>query len=222
MQATSTIPIVFTAAAEPVEMGLVASLARPGGNVTGQAIMSAQVSAKWIEILTEIAPRARKFAFLGQASNQAIVAVFRSMQETASAHNFSVRLMEAIDPGAVDRAFKVMVAEKFDGFMVASAPVLLPHRQQIVDLAVRHRLLAVYARNEYVTAGGLLSYAQDRNAMFLRTADYVHRILQGAKPSNLPVEQPTKFELVINMKTAKAMGLTIPQTVLIRADQVIQ
>lgn len=222
MQATSAIPIVFTAVSEPVETGLVASLARPGGNVTGLAIMSAQISAKWIEILTEIAPGARHFAFLGQASNQAVAAVFRSMQETARERNFFVRLMEATDPGAVDRAFELMVAEKFDGFMVASTPVLLPHRQQIVELAARHRLPAVYARNEYVTAGGLLSYAPDGNALFRRAADYVDRILRGAKASNVPVEQPTKFELVVNLKTAKALGISISQSILLRADRVIE
>ena len=222
MQATSAIPIVFAAVGAPVETGLVAGLARPGGNVTGLTIMSAEISAKWIEILTVIAPGARKFAFLGQASNQAVAAVFRSMQETARERNFFVQLMEATDPGAVDRAFELMVAEKFDGFMVASAPILLPHRQQIVDLAVRHRLPAVYSRDEYVTAGGLLSYAPDGNALFRRAADYVDRILRGAKVANLPVEQPTKFELVVNLKTAKALGISISQSILLRADRVIE
>ncbi|OGA38970.1 MAG: hypothetical protein A3G28_06730 [Betaproteobacteria bacterium RIFCSPLOWO2_12_FULL_68_19] len=222
MQATSTVPIVFVGIAEPVETGLVASLARPGGNVTGQAIVSAELSAKWIELLLEIEPNVRKLAYLGQAANQAVMAVYRSMQQTANARKLFVRLLEATNPQEIDRAFEVMRKEDFDAFICAAAPVILPYRQQIVDLAARQRLPSAYARSEYVAAGGLLSYAPDRSDMFRRTAKYVHRVLQGAKLAELPVEQPMKFDLVINLKTARGLGITIPQSMLLRADRVIE
>lgn len=222
MQATSTLPIVFVGIAEPVETGLVASLARPGGNVTGQAIVSAELSAKWIELLLEIEPGAKKLAYLGQAANQAVMAVYRSMQRTAHARKLLVRLLEATNPQEIDRAFEIMRKENFDAFICAAAPVILPYRQQIVDLAARQRLPSAFARSEYVAAGGLFSYAPDRSDMFRRTASYVHRVLQGAKLADLPVEQPMKFDLVINLKTARGLGITIPPSILLRADRVIE
>ena len=222
MQATSTVPIVFVGIAEPVETGLVASLARPGANVTGQAIVSAELSGKWIELLLELAPKAKKIAYLGQAANQGVMVVYRSMQQATQARSISVRLLEATDSHEIDRAFEVMRNEDFDAFICAAAPVILPYRQKIVELAARQRLPAAYARSEYVAAGGLLSYAPDRSDMFRRTANHVHRVLQGAKPADLPVEQPVKFDLVLNLKTAKAIGIKIPQSVLLGADRVIE
>ena len=221
-RATSVLPIVFIGAAEPVDTGLVASLARPGGNVTGTAIVSAEMSGKWMEILKEISPGARKFAFLGQASNPGLAVVFRSMQAAAASLDSSAQLLEATDSAQVDQAFAVMVAEKFDAFMVASAPVILPHSRQIVELAARHRLPGLYARDEYIAEGGLLSYTPDRDAYFRRAAEYVHRIFQGTRPADLPVERPTKFYLVINLKVARALDLKIPQSILLRADRVIE
>jgi putative ABC transport system substrate-binding protein len=221
MRATSTIPIIFNGAGAPVEAGLVGSLARPAANVTGISIMSTDLSAKWLDMLAEIVPRAKRFAFLGQSSNPAYRAVSRSLHDVATSRNATVRLLEATSSDEIDRAFEVMVMEKIDAFMVAAIPVILPHRRQIIDLAARHRLAAVYARYEYVEDGGLLSLSPDRTALYRRTADYVQRILQGARPSELPVEQPTKFELVVNLKTAKALGLDIPQTLLLRADRTI-
>ena len=221
MQATSHIPIVFNGAGAPVQSGLVRSLARPGTNVTGISIMSADLSTKWLDMLTETVPAAKKFAFLGQSSSAAFGAVSQSLVDVATTRKLTVRLLEATRSREIDRAFEVMVTEKIGAFMVAAAPVILPHRQQIVELAARHRLPAVYARDEYVVAGGLLSLSPDRAVIYRRTADYVQRILQGAKPGEMPVEQPTKFELVINLKTAKALGLTIPQAVLLRANRTI-
>ncbi len=221
-KATSILPIVFIGSAEPVETGLVASLARPGGNVTGTAIISAEMSGKWIELLIELSPGAGKFAFLGQATNPGIVVVFRSMQAAASSVGSSARLLEATNPTEVDQAFAVMVAEKFDAFMVASAPVILPQSRQIVELAAHHRLPGLYARDEYLAVGGLLSYSPDRNAYFRRSAEYVHRIVQGTKPADLPVERPTKLDLVINLRAARALGLKISQSILLRADRVIE
>ena len=222
LRATSTIPIVFTSSADPVKTGMVASLARPGGNVTGQSSMYTVISAKWIEMLLELVPGAKQIAFLGLTSNEAIRINFRSMQEVARPRGVAVRLLEAGTPGAIERAFEVMVAEKFDGFMVAAAASLLANRRQIVELAARHRLPATYARDEYVAAGGLLSLGTDADHQYRRAAEYVHRILQGAKPADLPVEQPTKFELVVNLKTARALGLKIPQSILLRTDRVIE
>jgi ABC-type uncharacterized transport system substrate-binding protein len=222
MKATSTIPIVMTGSADPVGSGLVSSLARPGGNVTGQSMAITDISAKWIEILTELAPRAKEFGFLGDSGNTAIVAVHRSIQRVAGPRGVSVRMFEAVSPGEVDAAFEVMVRANYGGFMVAASTVLAPRSQQIVERALQARLPAVYAREEYVEAGGLMSYITDRKALFRRAADYVHRIVQGAKPSELPVEQVSNFRLAVNLKTARAMGLTLPQSILIRADRVVE
>ena len=180
------------------------------------------ISAKWIEMLLELVPSAKQIAFLGITSNKAIKINFQSMQEVARPRGVAVRLLEAGTPGAIKRAFEVMVAEKFDGFMVAAPAQLLANRRQLVELAARHRLPAAYARDEYVAAGGLLSLGIDADHQYRRAAEYVNRILQGAKPADLPVEQPTKFELVVNLKTARALGRKIPQTILVRADRVIE
>jgi len=222
MKATPTIPIVFIGAGDPVESGLVASLARPGGNVTGTTNLSSELSGKWLEILIAIKPGAKKFAFLGQTNNRGFVSVLRSTQSAANALGVSLQPLDATSPGEVDQAFALMRAESFDGFIVASTPVILPQRKQIVALAARHRLPALYALDEYVEAGGLLCYAPDRNAYYRRSAEYVQRILQGARPSDLPVEEPSKFELVINLRTAKALGLRMPQSLLVRANRVIE
>jgi putative ABC transport system substrate-binding protein len=222
MRATSTIPIVFFAAGDPLGSGLVKNLSRPGGNATGQSIMSEETSAKWMELLAEVVPGARRFAFLGQASNTGIAAVFARMREAAASRAYSVRLLEATAPQEVDRAFAQMVEEKTDAFMVASAPVVLRQRKRIIEAALQHRLPGLYARTEYVVAGGLLSYSVDRVALVRRTADQVHLVLQGANPGSVPVEQPTTFVLTVNLKTARAMGLEIPQSILLRADRVIE
>jgi len=221
MGATSSIPIVFITG-DPVGAGLVSNLARPGSNATGQSIMSVDLSAKWIELLTEIAPKARKFAFFGEAGNRNTMAVYRSMQGAAEARGFSTAMLEATHLDDVERAFERMVAEKFDAFAVAASPTILRHRHRIVDLAARHRIPATYAREEYVTAGGLVSYAPDRHAMFRVMADQVHRILQGEHPRDMPIQQPTKFHLTINLRTARALGLDVPSSILLRADRIIE
>ena len=222
MKATSSIPILMSGVGDPVKLGLVASLARPGGNVTGISIMSAQVAAKWLEMLLEIAPGAKKIAYLGQSSNQAIREIYQSLQETGRSRGVAIRLLEAGTPDEIARAFELMVREKFDGFVVSGTPVLLAHRQTIVNLAARHRLPAVYGREEYVAAGGLLSHGNDSAERYRRTADYAHRILQGAKAADLPVEQSSGFRTVVNLATARALGIKIPQSILLRADQVIE
>jgi putative ABC transport system substrate-binding protein len=181
MRATSTIPIVFITG-NPLSAGLVPNLARPGGNATGQSILSDELSTKWLEILTELVPGTKKVAMLGQASNHSIATMFKSLQGAAASHDISVRLLEATQPNEVDSAFQTMVRENFDGFLVVAAPNVLRHRRQIVDLAARYRLLGVYARDEYVAVGGLLSYAPDRVAMFRNMAEQVQRVLRGGGP----------------------------------------
>ena len=222
IKATSSIPIVFTGVGDPVKSGLIASLARPGGNVTGQSIMSTQLVAKWLEMLLEIAPGAKKIAYLGQSSNPLTKEVIQSLQQAGHSRGVAIRLLEASTPDAIARAFELMVREKFDGFIVAPTPVLFAHRKTIVDLAARQRLPAVYGREEYVAAGGLLSYGRDVVAEYRRAADFVRRILQGAKPADLPVEQSTSFRTVVNLATARALGIKIPQSILLRADRVIE
>ena len=222
MKATSSIPIVFASAGNPVKSGLVASLARPGGNVTGLANMATQTMAKGLEMLLEIAPRAKKIAYLGQSSNPLTKEVVQSVQEAGHSRGVAIRLLEASTPDAIARAFELMVREKFDGFVVAPTPVLFAHRKTILDLATRHRLPAVYGREEYVAPGGLLSYGRDVIAEYRRAADFVHRILQGAKPADLPVEQSASFRTVVNLATARALGIKIPQSILLRADRVIE
>jgi putative ABC transport system substrate-binding protein len=222
MKVTKRIPIVFTTTGDAVATGMVASLARPGGNVTGQSSMYSVISAKWIQLLVELVPAAKRIAFLGPTSNQAIQANFRSMQATARSLGITVQLLDASSPEAIASAFETMAAQKFDGFMVAAVGQLLASRQQIVELAARHRLPAIYAREEFVEAGGLLSFGISVVERFRGAAEVVDRILRGAKPAEMPVEQPTKFELVINLKTARALGLKIPQSILLRADRVIE
>jgi putative ABC transport system substrate-binding protein len=221
MRATSSIPIVFVTG-DPLGGGLVSNLARPGGNATGQSILSVELSTKWVEILAELVPGTKKIAMLGQASNRSLVAVFRSLQLAAGKRGISARLLEATQPQEIDSAFETMAREGFDAFITASALTVLRHRRQIVNLAARYRLPAVYSRNEYVAAGGLLSYTPDRVAVYRSMADQVQRVLDGANPGDLPVQQPTKFDLIVNLKTAKALGLAIPQSILLRADRVIE
>lgn len=221
MRATSTIPIVFITG-DPLGAGLVSNLARPGGNASGQSIMGGELSTKLLEFLTELVPGTKQVAMLGQANNRSIAAVFRTAHDAAASRGISLRLLEATQPNEVDSAFETMAREHFDGFIGFSTPIVLRHRRQIVDLAARYRLPGVYPRDEYVAAGGLLSYAADRVAIFRRMAEQVERVLKGANPGDLPVQQPRKFILTINLRTAKALGLTFPRSILVLADKVVE
>jgi putative ABC transport system substrate-binding protein len=221
MKATSTIPIVFLTG-DPLGAGLVSNLARPGGNATGQSIMAAEVSTKWLEFLIELVPRTKRVAMLGQANNRTIASVFRSLQSAAKSHDISVRLLEATEPNEVSSAFETMVRDDFDGFIATSTPIVLRNRRQIVDLAAHHRLPGIYPRHEYSAIGGLLSYEAERVKIYRSMAEQVDRVLKGANPGDLPVQQPTKFTLAINLRTAKALGLRVPQSILLLADQVVE
>ena len=220
-QATSVIPIVFTLAADPVGSGLVASLSRPGGNVTGISTLHTDSAGKRLELLREIVPHLRRLAIMTNGSNAGTALEMRLLEGMArrldlEAATVDIRRADDIAP-ALD-ALKGRV----DGLIVVADAFLNTHRNRINALALGARLPTIYGYREPVEAGALLSYGPDYLDLFRRVADYVDKILRGAKPAELPVEQPSKLELVINMKTAKALGLTIPQSVLVRADEIIQ
>jgi putative tryptophan/tyrosine transport system substrate-binding protein len=220
---TRTIPIVMTAVGDPVRMGLVTSLARPGGNVTGVSFdVSLEVFAKGLELLKESVPKLRRVAILSNPANPAQAVAVGDVTAAARSLGLQLRVLEARGPSAFDGAFAVMANDRVQALLVLTDSVFLIHRARLADLATRYRLPSMYAIKESVEAGGFMSYGPSLVAAFRRAAIFVDKIFKGAKPADLPVEQPTKFELVINLKTAKALGLTIPQSLLLRADQVIE
>jgi putative tryptophan/tyrosine transport system substrate-binding protein len=224
-QATRTIPIVFTAAADPVASGLVTSLARPGGNVTGLSLLSAELVGKRLELLTQAVPGVSRVAVLWQPGGFAERTDRDALKEAgvaARALGVQLQFVEARGPADFDRAFSDMTRARAGALSVLGSAMLFVDRRRLVALAAKNRLPAVYPLRDFVDAGGLMAYGPNIADLYRRAATYVDKILEGAKPADLPVEQPTKFELVINLKIAKALGLTIPQTVLLRADEVIE
>jgi putative ABC transport system substrate-binding protein len=221
-RATSTIPIVMAAIIDPVASGLVTNLARPGGNLTGQSMMSPDLVGKQLELLKEVVPKVSRVALLHNPANPGNAPQAQHGQDAARALGVRLQLLEARGPSEIDSAFAAMTNEQAGAVIVLVDAILQGNRTRITDLAARHRLPAVYGLSEYAEAGGLLAFGPSRLDLFRRAATYVDKILKGAKPADLPVQQPTKFELVINLKTAKALGLTIPPSVLVRADQVIE
>jgi ABC-type uncharacterized transport system substrate-binding protein len=220
--ATRSIPIVFAQAADPVGQGFVASLARPGGNITGFATTEAAISVKWLELLKEIAPRVTRVGIIYDPANPNWAGYLREIE--AKAPSFGVQLSAARVHNAeeIERAVDALAREPNGGLIVVSSPLATAHRDLIIALAARHRMPAVYQFRYYATSGGLASYGVDNIDLFRRAASYVDFILKGAKPSELPVQFPVKFELFINLKTANALGLEIPPTLLARADKVIE
>jgi len=224
-QATKTIPIVFAVAADPVTSGLVTSLARPGGNVTGLSILGPELVGKCLELLKQAVPRVSRVAVLwqpGAAGERTEKDMLKGAEVAARALGVRPQFVEARGPADFDRAFSEMTRARAGALTVLASSMFFNERRRLVDLAAKNRLPAVYPWREGVDAGGLMSYGANLADLNRRAATYVDKILKGAKPADLPVEQPTRFELVINLKTAKALGLTIPQSVLIRADEVIQ
>ena len=221
-QATGTIPIVMAGIIDPVATGFVASLARPGGNITGLSLMAPEMVGKQLEILKEAIPNVTRVAVLGNPANAGTSPQLRHAQEAARTLNVRLQLLEVRGPNEIDGAFAKMIKERVGAVVVLVDAMLINQRARVADLAARHRLPSVYGLMDFVEAGGLIFYGADDASRFRRAAMFVHKILKGAKPADLPVEQPTKFDLVINLKTAKAIGLTIPQSLLQRADQVIQ
>jgi putative ABC transport system substrate-binding protein len=223
--ATGTIPIVFAASADAVGSGLVASLARPGGNITGLSFLGPETVAKCLQLLKEAVPGITRVAVLSHPGNPSEATRKIILKETeAAARALAVRLqfLEARGPDDFERAFSEMARARVGGLTVVTSIMFFSERRRLVELAAKSRLPAVYPWREPVDAGGLLAYGPNLPDLYRRAAGYVDRILKGAKPADMPVEQPTKFELVINLKAAKAIGLTIPQSVLARADAVIE
>jgi ABC-type uncharacterized transport system substrate-binding protein len=222
-QATRTIPIVVANAGDLVGPGHVASLAHPGGNVTG--LLDApgpEMTAKRLQLLKEAIPTATRIAILWNPTNPVKANEFREVQTSARALGIRVQSVQARSAGDLEPAFSAMVSERADALLVLDDAVVVNNRQRIVDLAVKARLPSMHFNNEWAQAGGLMAYGPLESERYRQAAIFVDRILKGAKPADLPIEQPTKFELVINMKTAKALGLTIPPPVLLRADQIIE
>ena len=220
-RATTTIPIVFALADEPVELGLVANVAKPGGNITGLTGLIAELTAKRLELLKEAVPRVTRVAVLwGPYPFSA--AVLREVESASRTLGLTLHEIEVRKPIELDSAFERMTAWRAEALLVLPHPMFVAQRMHIVELAAKHQLPSTYHLKQFVEVGGLMSYAPDVAQMSRRAAVYVDKILKGAKPGDLPVEQPTKFELVINLKTAKALGLKVPQSLLLRADEVIR
>jgi putative tryptophan/tyrosine transport system substrate-binding protein len=224
-QATRTLPIVFIGGDDPITDGLVTSVAQPGGNVTGLSNLSPELVGKRLELLTQVVPGVSRVAVLWQPGGQGERTdkdMLKAADVSARALGVRPQVVEVRGPTDIDRAFSDMTRARAGALTVLGNPMLFNERRRLVDLAAKNRLPTVYGLREFVDAGGLIAYGPDRADMWRRAATYVDKILKGVKPGDLPVEQPTKFELVINLKTAKALGLTIPQSLLQRADQVIE
>jgi putative tryptophan/tyrosine transport system substrate-binding protein len=221
-EATSTIPIVMTQDADPIGTGFVASLARPGGNITGLSTLAPEISGKQLELLKEIVPRLSRVAVLGTSTQPGNAQALKAVELAAGTFGVRLQYLEVLSSKDIETAFRAASKGHAEAVLVLGGPMLNSHRTQIADLAAKNRLPAIYDRREYVEAGGLMSYATSITDLDRRAATYVDKILKGAKPADLPVEQPRKFELIINLKTAKQIGLTIPPNVLVRADRVIK
>ena len=220
--ATRTVPIVFAHAVDPVGGGFVDSLARPGGNATGFVLFEYGMGAKWLELLKEIAPNVRRVAVLRDSAIAAGIGQFGAIQSVAPTLGVELTPVNLHDPGEIERAISAFASSPNGGLIVTAAPLTSVHRDLIVTLAARHKLPAVYYSRYFTAGGGLISYGTDIYDLYRRAAAYIDRVLKGEKPSDLPVQAPIKFETVINMKTAKALGITMPASLLTRADEVIE
>jgi putative ABC transport system substrate-binding protein len=221
-QATSTVPIVFVNVTDPVGGGFVDSLAQPGGNATGFTLFEYSMSGKWLELLKEIAPRVTRVAVLRDPTIASGAGQLGAIQAVAPSFGVELSPLGVRDASEIERAVTAFAHGSNGGLIVTGSPLAAIHRELIIALAARHRLSAVYPFRHFVASGGLISYGPDLVGLFRQAAAYVDRILRGAKPSDLPVQNPTKYELVINLKTAKALGLAVPPTLLARADEVIE
>jgi putative tryptophan/tyrosine transport system substrate-binding protein len=221
-QATKTIPIVFIMVSDPVASGIVASLARPGANITGLSNMLPEMSGKLLELLKEAVPAATRVAVLYDPANAGKLLEFKELQAAAPALGMKLQSLEVHTDKEVDGAIATMTKARLDGLVTFIDAVTNKHRQRIVDFAAKHRVPSIYQTSEFAEAGGLMSYGLNPNEMFRRAAAYVDKILKGTKPADIPVERPIKFQFVINIKTAKQLGLKIPPNMLVRADRVIK
>jgi putative ABC transport system substrate-binding protein len=222
LQATRTVPIAFVQVIDPVGVGFVDSLARPGGNATGFILFEYGLSAKWLELLKQIAPGVTRAAVIRDPALASGIGQFAAIQSVAPSVGVEVSPVNLHDAGEIERAVTAFARGSNGGLIVTVSPLEVVHRNLIITLAARHKLPAVYWERFYVTGGGLISYGPDVADQYRRAAGYVDRILKGEKPADLPVQTPTKYETVLNLKTAKALGLDVPPTVLARADEVIE
>jgi putative ABC transport system substrate-binding protein len=220
--ATSTIPVVFISGSDPVERGLVASFARPGGNLTGLAMMVAELAPKRFELLSEMVPQASIIALLVNPNNVQTDGVIKGVREAARAKAVQLQILKASTEGEIDAAFGTLMQLQADALVVGPDVFLYSRREQLVALAVRYRIPAIHEWRGAVAAGGLVSYGTDITGVFRQLGIYAGKILRGAKPADLPIEQPTRFDLAVNLNTAKALGLTVPPSILARADEVIE
>jgi putative ABC transport system substrate-binding protein len=222
LQVTRTVPIVFAQVPDPVGAGFVDSLSRPGGNATGFTGFEYGISGKWLELLKEIAPNVTRVAVIRDASLTSGTGQFAAIQSAAPSFRVELRPVGVSDAGEIERALSTFAREPNGGLIVTASALAVVHRSLIITLAARHKLPAVYWLRSMVAEGGLTSYGPDNGDLYRRAAGYVDRILKGEKPADLPVQAPTKYELVINLKTAKALGIELPASVLARADEVIE
>ena len=220
--ATSTIPIVFRGGADPVGLGLVASLARPGGNLTGAIAIGNELIAKRLELLSQLVPRARLIAVLVNPKEANAERVIRDVQEAARTKGLQLHVLKASSESDIDAAFASLVQLHAGALVVAADPFLSSRREQLVALASHHAVPSIYAWREFADSGGLISYGASLTSVYRLVGQYAGKVLKGAKPADLPVQQPTTFQLVINLKTAKALGLPVPKSMLTRADEVIE
>ena len=221
-EATSIIPIVMTFDSDPVGSGSVASLARPGGNITGLSTLAPEISGKQLELLKESVPQLSRVAVLGSSVNPGNARVIREVEQAARALSLKLQILDVLDPREIESVFPSVSKDRADAIIVLAGTIIIAQRTRIAEMAINSRLPSIYERREFVEAGGLMSYGVSIIDLDRRAAIYVDKILKGTKPADLPVEQPTKFEFVINLRTAKQIGLTIPPNVLARADKVIR
>ena len=219
---TSTVPIAFVIGDDPVASGLVASLSRPGGNLTGISTLNIELHPKRLELLAELVPRAELIALLVNPTGPQTERIIRQAQETARAMRLQLHVLEASTESEIDAAFEALVQQRAGALVSSSDPFFTSRREQLVTLAARHAVPAIYQWREFTAAGGLISYGPSLSAAYREIGVYVGRILKGEKPADLPVQQSVKVEMVFNLKTAKALGLTVPQSILARADEVIE
>jgi putative tryptophan/tyrosine transport system substrate-binding protein len=221
-EASSTIPIVMAQDNDPIGNGFVATLARPGGNITGLAALDPELSGKRLEFLKELVPGLSRIAVLGDSTIPGYAKVLKETELAAAAHRVQLQYTDIRQPNDIESAIQSAEKQRVNGVLTMTSPMLFSHRAQVAAFAIKHHLPAIYHQSQYVEAGGLMSYGASFTDMDRRAAIYVDKILKGAKPAEMPIEQPTKFELVINLKAAKQIGLTIPPNVLARADKVIK
>jgi putative ABC transport system substrate-binding protein len=216
------VPIVMAQDSDPVGSGFAATLAKPGGNITGLAALAPEMSGKQLALMKEVVPRLSRMAIIGNSTNPGDAQALRETVLAAGSFEVYLRYLDILDPKDIGPVFQSAAKGRADALLVLGNPILNAQRKQVIDLAVKHRLPATYGRPEYVEAGGLMYYGTNYNDLFRRAAYYVDKIFKGARPGDLPIEQPTKFELVINLNAAKQIGVTIPQAVLYKADRVIK